>query len=565
MDIPTENKNKTIYSFIGLIIFLILILYYITTKKSIKSDQAYISEILAVLCFSLLIVGICITLLPSFKDIRSLFEQISNVTYVILYTIFLILFFTMTSVEIINMYAIIIVPLTILIGSYMFYKSIKSNDKSNDINTHYERIKSIILFFCLISIFIIYYIVDPGGFIQKYFGYSLLLTIIISVFALLYLIIVLTNGSGSGTGSMIGTPSLLFLAFITIITIYFSMNPFENKTVAAASIIIVLLICILWGILIGGTIEGPPLSLFKQSLTALFGIIISGLIIFWIVYNIQSSSYFSFILNILLVILVLGLIYKIIMPSSDNSKKNTFLSLVLSILFYIPCLATDIISSTDNSHIIVAIMLLIVILFAYYKVPTYNTPFTLSKLQGGTQLIDKPIYTDKQHSLGSYLDLNPDRENDYQYAISCWIFIEAAAPNNSKYVSLLNFGEKPNILYNGELNTLMVTMDQHNLNKHSKHKLIDFDEHNNRILFKKEHFLLQKWNNIIINYNGGVLDIFINGELVKSDIGVVPYYKLDNLTVGQDDGIKGGIKKVVYFKQPLSAPNIYYLYNLTNL
>jgi hypothetical protein len=563
MDIPTENKNKTIYSFIGLIIFLILVLYYITTKKSLNSDQAYISEILAVLCFSLLIVGICITLLPSFKDIRSLFEQISNVSYVILYTIFLILFFTMTSVEIINMYAIIIVPLTILLGGFMFYKSIKSNDKSNDINinTHYERIKSIILFFCLISIFSIYYIVDPGGFIQKYFGYSLLLTIIISVFALLYLIIVLTNGSGS----VMGTPSLLFLAFITIITIYFSMNPFENKTVAAASIIIVLLICILWGILIGGTIEGTTFNLFKQSLTVLFGIVISGLIILWIVYNIQSSSYFSFILNLLLVILALGLIYKIIMPSSDNSKKNTFLSLVLSILFYIPCLATDVISSTENSHIIVAIMLLIVILFAYYKVPNYNTPFTLSKLQGGTQLIDKPIYTDKQHSLGSYLDLNPDRENDYQYAISCWIFIEAAAPNNSKYVYLLNFGEKPNILYNGELNTLMITMDQHNLNKHSKHKLIDFDEHNNRILFKKEQFLLQKWNNIIINYNGGVLDIFINGELVKSDIGVVPYYKLDNLTVGQDDGIKGGIKKVVYFKQPLSAPTIYYLYNLTNL
>jgi hypothetical protein len=561
MDIPNENKTTPIYSFVMLIIFLIIVLYYITTKKSLNSDQEYIAEIFAVLCFSLLIVGICITLLPSFKDIRSLFEQISNVSYVILYTIFLILFFTMTSAKIINMYASIIVPITILLGGFMFYKSIKSNNKSDDINTHYERIKSIILFFCLISIFSIYYTVDPGGFIQKYFGYSLLLTIIISVFALLYLIIVLTTGSGS----VMGTPSLLFLAFITIITIYFSMNPFANKTVAAASIIIVLLICILWGILIGGTIEGTAFNLFKQSLTVLFGIVISGLIIFWIVYNIQSSSYFSFILNLLLVILALGLIYKIIMPSSDNSKKNTFLSLVLSILFYIPCLATDVISSTDNSHIIVAIMLLIVILFAYYKVPNYNTPFTLSKLQGGTQLIDKPIYTDKQHSLGSYLDLNPDRENDYQYAISCWIFIEAAAPNNSKYVSLLNFGEKPNILYNGELNTLMVTMDQHNLNKHSKHKLIDFDEHNNRILFKKEHFLLQKWNNIIINYNGGVLDIFINGELVKSDIGVVPYYKLDNLTVGQDDGIKGGIKKVVYFKQPLSAPNIYYLYNLTNL
>jgi hypothetical protein len=92
--------------------------------------------------------------------------------------------------------------------------------------------------------------------------------------------------------------------------------------------------------------------------------------------------------------------------------------------------------------------------------------------------------------------------------------------------------------------------------------LTDFDEQNNRIIYTNEDILLQKWNNVIINYNGGVLDIFLNGELVKSAVGVVPYYTIDSLTIGEDNGIKGGIQNVVYFKKALTTSNIYYLYNL---
>ena len=128
--------------------------------------------------------------------------------------------------------------------------------------------------------------------------------------------------------------------------------------------------------------------------------------------------------------------------------------------------------------------------------------------------------------------------------------------------SILNFGNKPNVLYNVKSNTLFVTMQQKDLQKTTNNKLIDFDEEGNRILYKNENVLLQKWNNIVINYNGGIFDIFLNGELVKSDNGVVPYYKLDNLTIGQDNGLKGGICNVVYFKRALNSANIYYLYNM---
>jgi hypothetical protein len=83
-----------------------------------------------------------------------------------------------------------------------------------------------------------------------------------------------------------------------------------------------------------------------------------------------------------------------------------------------------------------------------------------------------------------------------------------------------------------------------------------------RIIYKKPNLLLQKWNNIIINYNGGTLDIFLNGELVKSAIEVVPFLTYDALTIGENNGLKGGICNVMYYNKSLTITNVYYLYHL---
>ena len=94
-----EFKNPMVfYPLIGMIIILIIILFMILFKVNIpfkqssKSQEEMVADIFIVLFFCLLIVGICIVLLPNFKDVKKLFEQISNVTYIIIYTIFLILF-----------------------------------------------------------------------------------------------------------------------------------------------------------------------------------------------------------------------------------------------------------------------------------------------------------------------------------------------------------------------------------------------------------------------------------------------------------------------------------------
>ena len=162
--------------------------------------------------------------------------------------------------------------------------------------------------------------------------------------------------------------------------------------------------------------------------------------------------------------------------------------------------------------------------------------------------------------LSTYESLNDTSDPKYQYAISLWVFIESSPPNMNtqyqKYASILNYGDKPNILYKAETNTLMITMKQKSTNP-----LLDFDDNENRIIYTNHNFLLQKWNNIIINYNGGTLDVFLNGELVNSSVEVIPYINLDSLTVGTENGIKGGICNVVYYKKNLTMNNIYKIYH----
>ena len=584
---PKLQNPGVKYSIAAAIIFLIIMLLLIIFKVDLsfkgvpKSDDSIVANTFIILFLGLLILGICFALLPSLKEIGKLFAQISSVTYVIIYTIGTILFLTMVPEGILKTYSKYILPATGILGTILFYKGIKTS-YIEDFNVNYERIKMLIIMLCLVTVFITYYNIDPGGYIKEYFGFSLLLTIILTVFAFLYLIVILTVSSGSGeslysnmtTFGKYGTLAfIVFLIAITIIISTYKGGFFNDKETSLLSIIIILLICILSGSLfisnifpesIGGSDAGK-LSLFKRSLLTLFGLVISSLIIYWIVYNIQGitsqSGLTSFILNALIVVIVLGLIYKTFFTKLPvgNNNKNAFFSLIMNILFYIPCLFGDVMEkgtqeyngTTKNS--IIALVIAILIILSYFVFPNLSSKV---KLRGGKQLVNKPVYTDKLYSLGNYIQLNGSDNIDYQYAISFWTFIDGAPPSTSaaynKYTSLLNFGYKPNVMYNAEKNTLIVITQEKFINRTESNELFDLDDKNKRIIYKNTNFLLQKWNN---------MDVFLNGELVSSAPNIIPYNTLDNLTIGEDNGIKGGICNVIYYTHALDSMAIKGLYN----
>ena len=625
-------NNFSIYSF--LIIFLIIMLILILAKCDLSlktiytpTDQKIVSDIFIILFFVILIILIVVFLsFKSFNELKTstkednlasagkLFSQISNVFYIIVYTIFIILFFTFMPNNILNTYSKVILPITILIGAFAFYKSYKSHSTKDEFNVKYDRIKTIILLFCLIAIYIIFYSIDPGGYIQQYFGSVSVIAIIIAVFAFLYLIVIFTLSNErekaeksknllsqfSKTSSVGGLLFLLFIIAITITIIYYPNGFFSDSnktTIAGPAIIMILLICIFWSIMLiqnlfsdkTGTKEPPTiLSLFQKSLMVLFAIVIGILTIVWLVYNLQnlsnSSSIFSFIINVIIMLIVLNLIYKTIyvkIPDDKiGSKKNAFFSLIINIVFYIPCLFGDLFEGVGNmlfsigatnaktseltkvtSSSVMMLIIAIVLIIGYF-----GFPFIINKLtlQGGRLLVDNPVYTNVPYLLGTYEELNGSTNYDYQYAISFWFFLDSTQQTGgTAYTSLLNFGNKPNVLYREDNNTLLITMeDAESKTNKTINSMNDYDADNKRILYKNDEVLLQKWNNIIINYSGGIMDIFLNNELVKSNVGVVPYYTIDNLTIGQDDGIKGGICNVVYYTHPLNKTNMYFLYNM---
>ena len=179
----------------------------------------------------------------------------------------------------------------------------------------------------------------------------------------------------------------------------------------------------------------------------------------------------------------------------------------------------------------------------------YKEKNSVSGMEKGKLLLNKPIYLKHKKHIGGYTDFNMAGDNieyNYNYGISAWFFIRSQPPNYGKnyrkFTSILNYGNKPNILYNGKDNTLRIIMEN---GKYKK-----------PIVYSVKEFPLQKWNNVVINYDGGTLDIYINAKLVASFPNIVPYMSMDQITVGDDMGIGGGVCNVVYFPSAISKERI---------
>jgi len=313
---------------------------------------------------------------------------------------------------------------------------------------------------------------------------------------------------------------------------------------------------------------------------------------------------------------MLGIIHKLA-NAGGFLDKNPYYRLVLNTLLYIPCLLVSFVNimsqvlgfskgttaafSPPKPFEIKMLILGLVLLGSYFLWFFFAKHYIQSAYlkQGGKQLINQPVPTDVLTNVASYQNLSGSDKFNYQYAMSFWFYLDAFPPSTSgaynKVVPILSYGENPTIKYSSTNNTLYITVKQKTDStsvvdyiqekeieikpetvdkwKNIQEKINDaietvksmpfgneIDSDGHRIIYKHSDVQLQKWNNILLNYNGGTLDVFYNGELVKSAIEVVPYMKFDMLTVGTENGISGNVANLMYFKQPLDYYTVNTLY-----
>ena len=289
--------------------------------------------------------------------------------------------------------------------------------------------------------------------------------------------------------------------------------------------------------------------------------------IFFTTYLIINFNYslniFIYIINLFIIIGILALTYKFFehFLNNNNITGNILIEFLLKIIFYIPCLFIDFIEFvkyqykiTSKTVWIIFIIEILLILFRILIPILYNL---YNKYFLDNYIIEEgPIYLDKKKVVGVFENLdNLDISSNYNFAISCKLWINPQPKSTSKaynkQTSLLNYGDVIIIYYNkNKLEIYAATTDKNY-------------EYNNKLIkvYENKNILYQRWNNIIINYFGGTLDLFLNNELVLSKINITPLLFPNQIICGSDNGINGGIKSLKFYNKTLSKNDINLIYN----
>ena len=373
----------------------------------------------------------------------------------------------------------------------------------------------------------------------------------------------------------------LITAFIYIssigIILYF--NPFDIITNYSTLLFPIICIVGLSNLFLYITYKFNNRKNIGKIVSYLIGILLAFvLIIICIYYLIIWFPYILLsILSIICLVGLLALVYLyIIKPYLDDIDKAAQRgrdilkdSIPIAIIFYIPCLFLDLIDYIKKQYNITSSTTLIIVLIEIFVILTaVLIPYLIREYgaHDAKVLLKNPVYLNKETPLGVFQDVNKKKDNSkkfpykYNYGLSSWIWInpQPGATSEAYSVStpLLNYGNIIKIKFNKNKIEILAASSS------SKKKSNTHDLNNKLIkIYETSDFSYQKWNNIVLNYSGGTLDVFINDKLVCSKGNISPIFHFNKVTAGYPDGIHGGIKNVAYYDYKLSRFKVHSIYN----
>ena len=298
------------------------------------------------------------------------------------------------------------------------------------------------------------------------------------------------------------------------------------------------------------------------TLATICGVVLLIYIIIWMSSKFPSAAIvLLYFLNILIIISAVAILYKIIEPnvktgtsgSKIAGKSKTLIKFLTALIMYAPCALIDAVDWTKNQYNITTNSVLILLSVEFFFISLrilipklIRTIVNSDKLQ----LLRDPIYLNNKTVLGNSYG-NPKHKYEYVYSISAWFWINPQPPSTrkayTKYTNIIEYGRQPSVEFNGLENTLRVNCRISNDNEIT--------------IAKIKNIGLQAWNNIVINYDGSNMDVFLNGELVGSKPNISPNgIKTTIINVGEEKGIEGGICNVMFSDKILQKSQIVMTY-----
>lgn len=305
----------------------------------------------------------------------------------------------------------------------------------------------------------------------------------------------------------------------------------------------------------------------------LFGVIIKYYeIMYKCNFNINFKKYTLYLIGLLILYIILKLIFRYLNKYIDNKIfnliKDIFIYGLIGILIiyiikknYIKIFnffnKLDIFRKlynniknlyNNNSYSFNVIIFSLLLLLISFIPKIYN--FINNKFNNATELLEKPIYLNNEYSINMNKFINLKKPN-YYYAISFWYWINPQSLNTNesynKYTNIFNYGNKPIVEINPNKNKFRI--------KYKK------NDNNVELIYENKIILYQRWNNIFMNFNGSNLDIFFNGKLVASKPNIISKKTFESLILGENNGIHGGISKIIYYDKIIESNTIENIYN----